>query len=84
MLQNFYEYGYDRLRMKVLKNLHEVFDFVNPNNENLRQTTIRQRIISSLDKGILFPGVKPDSNRWKETYHRRTEDRMSTTFEEVS
>ena len=46
MLQKFYEYGNDRLPMKVLKNLHEVIDFVNPNNENLRQSMIRQRIIS--------------------------------------
>ena len=51
--------------MKVLKNLHEVIDFVNPNNENLKQSTIRQRIISSLRKGTLFPGAKPDLNKWK-------------------
>ena len=60
MPRKFYKYGYDRLRMKVLKNLHEVIYFVNPNNENLRQ-----RIISSSKKGILFPAAKPDPNRWR-------------------
>ena len=62
MLEKFYEYGDDGQPMKVLKNLHKVIDFVNP---NLHQATIRQRIISSLKKGILFPGAKPDSNRWR-------------------
>ena len=42
MPQKLYEYRDDRLPMKVLKNLYEVIDFVNPNNENLRQSTIRQ------------------------------------------
>ena len=36
MPQKFYKYGNDKLHMKVLKNLHEVIDFVNPNNENLK------------------------------------------------
>ena len=43
--------------MQVLKNLHEVIDFVNLNNENLCQSTIRQRIITTLKRGILFPGA---------------------------
>ena len=64
MFVKLYKYGVDKLPMKVLKNLHEVIDFVNPNNENLRQSTIRQRIISSLKKGILFPGAIPNSDRW--------------------
>ena len=40
--------------MKVLKNLHKVIDFVNPHNENLRQSTIRQKIVSSLKKVPYF------------------------------
>ena len=40
-----------------------MIDFVNPRNENLKQSTIRQRIFSSLKRGILFPGAKPDLNR---------------------
>ena len=78
-----YKYGNDRLSMKVLKNVHEVIDFVNPNNENLRQSTIRQRIISCLKKGTLFSGAKPDPNRWKETYHCCAKDRTSNTFKEA-
>ena len=56
-----YKYGNDKLPMEVLENLHEVIDFVNPNNENLRQSTIRQ----SLKKGILFPGAKSGPNKWR-------------------
>ena len=73
MLLKLYKYGNDKLPMKVLKNLHEVIDFVNPNNENLKQSTIRQRIISSLRKGTLFPGAKPDLNKWKITVAQRIE-----------
>ena len=65
MATKLYKYGKDKLSMKVLKNLHEVIDFVNPNNKNLKQGTIRQRIVSTLKKGTLFPGAKPDHNRWK-------------------
>ena len=66
-----YKYENDKLPMKVLKNLHEVIDFVNPNNENLKQSTIRQRIISSLRKGTLFPGAKPDLNKWKSIINKK-------------
>ena len=48
----FYKYGDHKLPMKVRKNLHEVNDFVNPNEENLHQSTFGQRIITSLKKGI--------------------------------
>ena len=77
MVQKFYQFGDDRLPMKVLKNLHEVIDFVNPRNENLRQSTIRQRIISALEKGILYPGAKPDLNRWKSIVNKK--DRITVT-----
>ena len=65
MSAKLYKYGNDKLPMKILKNVYEVIDFVNPRNENLKQSTIRQRIVSALRKGILFPGEKPDLNGWK-------------------
>ena len=64
-LLKFYKYGNENLPMKVLRNLHEVNDFVNPHNENLKPGTIRQRIVKSIEKGTLFPATKPDRNRWK-------------------
>ena len=48
--------------MKVLRNFREVNDFV---NENLKQSTIRQRIVSAIKRGTLFPGAKPNPGRWK-------------------
>ena len=46
-----YKYGNDKLLMKVLKNLHEVIDFVNPNNENL-QSTVQLQSKVQFDKGL--------------------------------
>ena len=63
MTTKLYEYGTDKLPMKVLKNLHEVIDFVNTRNENLKQSTVCQRIISQINRGI--NRVKPDPNMWK-------------------
>ena len=60
-----YNYGKDKLPMKILRNLHEVIDFVNPRNENIKQGTLRQRIATSIKKGILYPGAMPDPDRWK-------------------
>ena len=37
MSTKFYTYGGDKLPIKILRNLHEVIDFVNPRNENLKQ-----------------------------------------------
>ena len=48
MSTKLYNYGGDKLPMKVLRNLHEVIDFVNPRNENLKQSTIRQMIVASI------------------------------------
>ena len=65
MPTKFYNYGDERLTMRDLKKRQKVLDFVNPRNEDISQSTIRQSIVSTLKRGILFPGVKPDINRWK-------------------
>ena len=72
-----YKYGNDKLPIKVLKNLHEVIDFVNPRNENLKQSTIRQRIVASLNNCILYPGAKSDPNRWKPVQARNGKKRIT-------
>ena len=94
-----YKYGKDNLPMKILKNLHEVRDFVNPRNENLKQSTIRQRIIASLKKGGFGAWIQARSEyveadwkrgkdwengeRWNKARYGRTKNRATTTLKKA-